>query len=161
MILSAAIVTAGCLVVAIYFDARQQRTAGQSLSLLRHLAEGPGESALAFLTGLRNHPAVDGALVIGARELADFDSAVLDRIFAQNPVTRRNDPAPSDPTEADHIAALFDRYEASHILQISPAPRRLVALSMPALGLSAQVDYELQAVQRMTALIAAQDMRHD
>lgn len=160
MILGAAIVMAGFLVVAIYFDARGQRAAGQSLSLLRHMAEGPGENALAFLTGLRNHPAVDGALVIGARELADFDAGVLDQVFAARPVIRRSDPAMADPGQADHIAALFARYEASHILQVSAAPRRLIALSMPALGLTAQVEYELQAVQRMAALIAAQDAAH-
>lgn len=157
MILGAAVVMAGFLVVAIYFDARQQRNAGQSLSLLRHMAEGPGENAMAFLAGLRNHPAVDGALVISARELADFEGHVLDQVFAATPVVRRSDAPPMDATQADHIAALFTRYEASHILQVSAAPRRLVALSMPALGLSAQTEYELQAVQRMAALIAAQD----
>lgn len=159
MILGAAIVMAGFLVVAIYFDARQQRTAGQSLSLLRHMAEGRGENALAFLTGLRGHPAVDGAVVITARELADFDAAVLDQVFARTPVLRRSDPVVTNPVQADQIAVLFARYAASHILQVSAAPRRLVALSMPALGLSAQVEYELQAVQRMATLIAAQDAR--
>lgn len=157
VILGTAVVMATMLVVAIYFDARQQRVAGQSLSLLRHMAEGPDDSALTFLTGLRNHPSVEGALVIGGRELADLDSFVLNQIFAKAPVLRRSDPPMVDPAMKDHVDALFARYQASHILQVSAQPRRLIALAMPPLGMASQTEYELQAVQRMAALIAAKE----
>ncbi|SEW18328.1 hypothetical protein SAMN04488515_1456 [Cognatiyoonia koreensis] len=160
IILGAAVTMAAVFVVAIYFDARQQRTAGQSLSLLRHMAEGPQDSALTFLTGLRDHPAVEGALVIGGRELADLDSDTLDRVFSLAPVLRRTDPPMDDPVLVDHVEALFTRYQASHILQVSAKPRRLIALAMPPLGVSMQTEFELQAVQRMAALIAAKEAAH-
>lgn len=160
VILGAAVVMAAMLVGAIYVDARQQKAAGQSQSLLRHMAEWQGGSAIAFMSGLRDHPAVSGALLIKAAELTEMDSTVLNTIFERAPILRRTDPLPDDALAADHVTALFQRYDASHILQVSAAPRRLIALSMPALGMTSQTEYELRAVQRMAALIAQNENRN-
>ena len=151
-----AIVLAAILLVMILQEARQIRLANRSMSLLRHLARGPGDDAMTFLSGLRAHPAVEGAVVVEEPALADLDADVLDRIFQVEPVLRRSSPPALDAIGSDHVAHLFERYAASHILQITKSPRRLIVLSMPSLGTSPQEELELEVVQRMAALIAGQ-----
>ncbi len=156
IILASAVVLAAILVVMVAVDARRQQQASQSVTILRHLAKAPLDDPIAFLRGLQNLPMVDGAVIIDAEELSDLQTAVLDKIFDQSPVLRRLDPKPLDPSEADHTQHLFATYEASHILQVRAKPRRLVALSMPSLAASPHAELELDLVQRMTALIGAQ-----
>ncbi|MEL6684801.1 MAG: hypothetical protein AAFQ00_05880, partial [Pseudomonadota bacterium] len=54
----------------------------------------------------------------------------------------------------DHIAYLFERYSATHVMLAMARPRVLVALSMPSLSASPSAELELQVVQRMAALMA-------
>lgn len=146
------VILAAGAVGAVLNEARDQADEAQSLSLLRHLAEADGD-AMAFLRKLQAHPAIDGAIVIGAEITADLDPDILIRLFAAHPVLRRADPRP-DGEQGDHATHLFGRYGASHILWISAAPLRLVALSMPSVGAASAVELELAAVQRMAALLA-------
>jgi len=152
-IVTTAIVTAALVLAVIVNDARALRGEQQSLSLLRHLADG-SDDPLAFLRGLQAHPLVEGAAVIEAAALADLDQAVLRRIVAAHPVLRRTDPLPSLAEEAEHVAHLFDRFAATHILCVAGAPLSLVALAMPAIAASPRAELELRAVQRMARLMA-------
>jgi hypothetical protein len=154
VILSIAVILAAMLVVMILNDARQGRASAQSLTLLRHMARGPQDDALAFLRGLQDHRAVEGAALVSEQALADLDAGVLDRVFAAHPVLRRSALPALDPVAEDHVRHLFDRYAASHIMQVTPEPRRFIALAMPTLASSARAELELDAVQRMAALIA-------
>lgn len=156
-ILGGAVIMTAILLVMILHEARQTRVATRSLTLLRHLARGPATDALDFLRGLQNHPAVEGAAVIEEAALHDLNRDTLTRIFGAAPVLRRADPPKLDATANDHITHLFDRYAASHIMQVSAEPRRLIALSMPTLGMSPNAELELDAVQRMAALMAARE----
>jgi len=173
VILTGAIITAALLVAVIVNDARALRGEAESLTLLRHLAEGEGD-ALGFLRGLQAHPLVQGAVVIDAAALADLDAGVLARIFAADPVLRaaevraaavqaavvRAEAVRAEGTEdADHVAHLFDRFAATHILCVGAAPLTLVALSMPAIVASPRMELELRAVQRMAWLLARQGDR--
>lgn len=153
-IMTLAIVLAGFLVAILYVEARALRREEQSASLLRHMARARPGDAVGFLRGLAAHPLVAGAALIEADQLADLDRPTLIRALEAAPVLRRAAPPFSDGPLADHVAHLFDRFEASHILLASDAPLTLVALSMPQIAASPRAELELDAVQRMAWLMA-------
>lgn len=154
IILGAAFSASVMLVLAIVFEARTSRASAQSTGLIAHIATAPIDSPLAFLRGLQNHPLVSGAVIVGADDLAGFDSDTLTRIFAQCPVLRKSDLPAMDPQAADHMTHLFNSFGATHIMDLCQSPRQLLALSMPALQSTPSAEVELDAVQRMAALIA-------
>lgn len=148
-----AVVLAALLVSAVAADAMSLRAEERSLSLLRHLAEGP-EGQDAFLRGLLAHPAVEGAERVEGAALADFDPAVLARAFAGGPVARRGR-ATGDAAADEQVALLAERYGATHLLCLSADPPRLVVLAMPALAAGARAELELAAIARMARLMEA------
>lgn len=144
-------------VVAILNDARALRQEDQSLGLLRYLATAKTDDPMEFLRDLQSHPLVEGAVVVNEASLAGLQGPVLDAIFDAAPVLRRSDPPALGPLADDHIAWLFERYAATHVILAMPRPRVLIALSMPSLGQSPAAELELQVVQRMAALLARND----
>jgi len=160
-LLTIAAVMTTLFVVAILTDARALRLEEQSLGLLRQLASARTDDPMTFLRDLQDHPLVEGAVVVSAESLEDLQDGVLDAIFSAAPVLRRVDPPQLGAVADDHIAYLFARYSATHILLAVPHPRVLVALAMPSLGASPSAELELQVVQRMAALIATQERDHD
>ncbi len=147
-----AICLAAMLAATILNDASALRAEVRSLSLLRYLAEG-GDDAVDFLRGLQAHPLVDGAVLVDTAALADLDGTVLADVFATAPVLRRASPPNLGGAADDHIAHLFDRYAATHIILARHDPLLLVALSLPGLAASPVAELELQAVQRMAVLM--------
>lgn len=154
IILGGAISTSAMLVLALWSETRAGHSSARSAGLIAHMAQAPLDSPLAFLRGLQAHPMVAGAVVITPADLSGFDPATLTRIFAASPVLRKSAPPALDPQAADHITHLFNRFGATHILDLGQQPRQLVALAMPALQSSPSTEVELDAVQRMAALIA-------
>jgi len=153
-LLCIAAIMAVLFVVAILNDARALQFEDQSLGLLRYLATAQTDDPMVFLRDLQNHPLVEGAVVVNEASLTGLQDDVLDRIFAASPVLRRSDPPYLGPVADDHIAYLFERYAATHVILAMPRPRVLIALSMPSLGLSPAAELELQVVQRIAALLA-------
>ncbi|MCK0094069.1 hypothetical protein MWU60_00685 [Yoonia sp. F2084L] len=153
-LLTIAAIMTTLFVVAILSDARALRLEEQSLGLLRQLAVAKTDDPMVFLRDLQDHPLVDGAVVVSEDSLAGLQDDVLDQIFDAAPVLRRVDPPQLGPVADDHIAYLFERYSATHVMLAVPKPRTLVALSMPSLSASPSAELELQVVQRMAALIA-------
>lgn len=153
-LLCIAAIMAVLFVVAILNDARALQHEDQSLGLLRYLATAQTDDPMVFLRDLQNHPLVEGAVVVNEASLTGLQDDVLDRIFAASPVLRRSDPPYLGPVADDHIAYLFERYAATHVILAMPRPRVLIALSMPSLGLSPAAELELQVVQRIAALLA-------
>lgn len=143
-----AIILAATLLAAIATDARSLAGEEQSLSLLRLLAGGPDDRE-GFAAALADHPLVDGAVILSDDDLAELDDAVLSRLFAARPILHRDDDPPAAPDEADHMAHLFARTDATHILRLAQAPLVLMALAMPALSSSTRAELELAAVQRL------------
>lgn len=147
-----AICLAAMLAATIFNDASTLRSEVRSLSLLGYLAAG-ADDLVDFLRGLQAHPLVEGAVLVDAAALADLDGAVLVRVFKAAPVLRRAVPPNLGEAEDDHIAHLFDRYAATHIILARHDPLLLVALSLPGLAASPVAEMELQAVQRMAVLM--------
>lgn len=141
-------------VVTILNDARALRQEEQSLGLLRHLATAKTDDPMTFLRDLQDHPLVEGAVVVSQDSLSGLQDTVLDQIFAAAPVLRRADPPNLGPVADDHIAYLFDRYSATHVMLGIAEPRLLIALSMPSLSASPSAELELEVVQRMAALMS-------
>ena len=160
-VIAVIVVLAAMLVVAILNDARSLRIEEQSESLLRHMADGTQTNARAFLRELQSHPLVEGAIMVEAAQLSDLDVGTLDQIFLAAPVLAKSEPPAVGEKAQDHIGHLFERFAATHILQVSAAPRLLVALAMPAISASPHSALELQAVQRMAALIARTEVQND
>lgn len=155
ILLSMAVVLTVLCIVAILNDVRALRVEEESLGLLRYLATAQTDEPMLLLRDLQAHPRVDGAVIVSADSLSGLQSGVLDQIFDAAPVLRRSDPPQLSPVADDHIAYLFDRYSATHVILAQSCPRVLVAVSMPTLGASPTVELELQVVQRMAALISA------
>ncbi|WP_420858564.1 hypothetical protein [Marivivens marinus] len=151
-IITLSLALSAALVGAVVNEARNLRVADRSASLLRHLAAGP-DDPVAFLQGLQGDPMVDGAALIDAEQLAELDSGAVAALMRTRPVLRRADPPPVAADQAEIVAHLFARFDASHILLVGTAPLRLVALNLPSLASSPRAELELAAVQRMALLI--------
>lgn len=152
--LCTAVVMTALFLVFILNDARALRSESQSIGLLRYLAEAGTNDPVAFLRDLSAHPMVDGAALINPQSLAGLQDETLGAIFAAAPVLRRADPPRLGAVADDHIAYLFDRYSATHVILAATSPRVLIALSMPSLSASPMAELELQVVQRMAALMS-------
>jgi hypothetical protein len=155
MLLTGAAVLTALFLVVILNDARTLRAEEQSLGLMQYLAKNKTHDPIAFLRDLRLHPLVEGAAMISRKSLAQLQDATLNQIFEAAPVLRRADPPQLGDLADDHIAHLFETYSATHILMVSKSPRVLIALAMPSLHASPMAETELQVVQRMAALMAA------
>ena len=153
-LLSIAAIMTTLFVVAILNDARALRLEEQSLGLLRQLATVKTDDPMTFLRDLQDHALVEGAVVVSEDSLQGLQDDVLDAIFAASPVLRKTAPPQLGDIADDHIAYLFTRYAATHVMLAVPRPRVLVALSMPSLSASPSAEMELQVVQRMAALMA-------
>ncbi|MEL7180490.1 MAG: hypothetical protein AAFN63_11725 [Pseudomonadota bacterium] len=149
-----AVIMTTLFVVTILTDARALRLEEQSLGLLNQLATAKTDDPMAFLRDLQDHPLVEGAVVVSEDSLAGLQDEVLEKIFSAAPVLRRTDPPQLGAVADDHIAYLFERYSATHVMLAMARPRVLVALSMPSLSASPSAELELQVVQRMAALMA-------
>jgi hypothetical protein len=155
ILLSGASVLTALFLVAILNDARTLRAEEQSLGLMQYLANNQTHDPIEFLRDLRLHPLVEGAAMINRKSLAQLQDATLDQVFETAPVLRRADPPQLGDLADDHIAHLFESYSATHILMVSQSPRVLIALAMPSLHASPMAETELLVVQRMAALMSA------
>ncbi len=73
---------------------------------------------MGFLHDLKKQAAVEGAAVVNAESLADLQGGILDQIFEVASVLRRVDPPQLGTAADDHIAYLFDRCAATHVMQV-------------------------------------------
>jgi len=159
--LTIAVIMTTLFMVSIVNDARALRLQAQSLGLLRQMAAPTTDDPMIFLRDLQKNPLVDGAVLVSHESLAALQDEVLEQIFTAAPVLRKADPPQLGEVADDHIAYLFGRYAATHLMLVNPRPRVLVALSMPSLSASPSAELELQVVQRMAALMAARESDQD
>ena len=152
-ILTLVVILAAVLVAVLFIEALALRADEQSQTLLRHMAEDRARDAMGFLRGLQAHPLVEGAALIEAKDLVDFEDGILRHIFRVRPVLRRADPPFIDGPEGDHITHLFGLFDTSHILLVDETKLTLFALSMPALATSPRAELELAALQRMVCMM--------
>lgn len=150
-----AVILAAVLLLAVAQASAALTGAERQNTVLRHLAEGDLTDAVAFLRALQRRTGTDEALFLAEPDLTDFDADVLRRIFARHPVCAAGETGGLPEAEREQLVWLFEKYEATHVLLVTPAPLTLLVMSNPALTGSVAAMLELQAVQRMAALIGA------
>ncbi|MEW9617563.1 hypothetical protein AB3G45_27530 [Shinella sp. S4-D37] len=158
---TASVVTAAVLLGVIWKDGIGLGTEQRRRSLIRHLAEDRIDDTLAFLRELQNHPLVEGALLLEEAELADLDLAGLKRLLAARPLLRATQAAELAETDAEQLAWLTEKYEATHVMLVSRKPFRLIALNMPSVSATPGAETELKVVQRMALLISERAAERD
>ncbi|MCW5710753.1 hypothetical protein [Shinella sp.] len=156
---TASVVTAAALLGVIWKDGIGLRTEQRRQSLIRHLAEDRIDDTLGFLKELQNHPLVEGALLLGEAELADLDLAGLKELTAARPLLRATETSGLSEADAEQLAWLTEKYEATHVMLVSRKPFRLIALNMPSVSATPGAEAELKVVQRMALLIS--ERTHD
>jgi hypothetical protein len=156
---TASVVTAAALLGVIWKDSIGLRTEQRRQSLIRHLAEDRIDDTLGFLKELQNHPLVEGALLLEEEELADLDLSGLKRLLTARPLLRATETSDLPQTDAEQLAWLTEKYEATHVMLVSRNPFRLIALNMPSVSASPGAETELKVVQRMALLIS--ERTHD
>lgn len=150
-----AVALSACLVAVIVNDSLGLKGEARRHGLLSHIAHSRETDPAQFLRSLRARLPVDGALILEAGDLADFDADVLAKAFAADPVRRRGPGTPEGGEEsAEQLAALFERYDVTHLMLASATPLTIVALNSPAITSSPGLETELRAVQRVAFLIA-------
>lgn len=156
---TASVVTAAALLGVIWKDGVGLRTEQRRQSLIRHLAEDRIDDTLGFLKELQNHPLVEGALLLGEAEFADLDLAGLKELTAARPLLRATETSGLSEADAEQLAWLTEKYEATHVMLVSRKPFRLIALNMPSVSATPGAEAELKVVQRMALLIS--ERTHD
>lgn len=143
------------MVAVIYNDSISLRFDERRDSLLKHMAEGNIQKSASFLIGLRDHPLVDGAVILEEKDLKDFDKKLLKTVFGKDALQRKAEISNANSSaEAEQLKWLFERFNATHVILVSNKPLSLVALNMPSLSASPGAETELRAVQRMAILIS-------
>ena len=156
---TASVVISAALLGVIWKDSVGLRTEQNRQSLIRHLAEDRIDDTIGFLKELQNHPLVEGALVLEEAELADLDLAGLKRLLSARPLLRATETSGLSETDAEQLAWLTEKYEATHVMLVSRRPFRLIALNMPSVSATPGAETELKVVQRMALLIS--ERTHD
>lgn len=155
-----AVIFAACLLAAIFSDSQHLAAAERQRSLLAHIAGHGTMDAAGFLAMLRRIWLVEDALTLEAADLKDFDGQALAALFERDPVRRAGDFratwAAGSPEE--QMAALFERYGATHILMADRQPLTLLALKIPGMVSGRAIETELRAMQRVAMLLSE---RHD
>jgi hypothetical protein len=161
LVRTASVVTSAALLGVIWKDSISLRTEQRRQSLIRHLAEDRIDDTLGFLKELQNHPLVEGALLLGEKELADLDLARIKALFAARPLLRATEAGGLAQSDAEQLAWLLEKYEATHLMLVSARPFRLIALNMPSVSATPGAETELKVAQRMAFLISERNARDD
>ncbi|MEM7723205.1 MAG: hypothetical protein AAF376_12610 [Pseudomonadota bacterium] len=160
MVQVVAIMVSAGLVSRVAIAARDIRSEERSGGLLRYVATAPMRDHAGFLAGLQHQAPTSGALILDAASLADFDTAFRAQ-FDVTPVLRKTDiPKLSVANLAEQADWFFRKYDATHAVLVSRTPFRLMALNIPALTQSDEVEHELSVVQRMAVLLAEAEAAH-
>lgn len=149
-----ALVLSALLVAATMTEAMNLQPDSRRDGLLRQIAGSRNGDLAAFLEGLRRSFATEGAIALGPDELEGFDIKALQAVFAEDPLRSHRGPK-ADPD--GQLQALFLRYQVSHLMLVSRAPLRLIALNLPAMASHPGSETELRAIQRVALLLADQD----
>lgn len=161
LVRAASVILSAALLGVIWKDSLSLRTEQRRQSLIRHLAEDRIDDTLGFLNELQNHPLVDGALLLGEDELSDLDLPVIKALFAARPLMRAAETGSLSQSDAEQLAWLLEKYEATHVMLVSNRPFRLIALNMPSVTATPGTETELKVVQRMAMLISERNPLYD
>lgn len=152
----AVILSVGLLAL-VYVQARQIRREDRAGLVLDVLADTRLDDHAAFLSALQTRALTSGALILEDGTLEDFDTAFR-KHFDREPIVCS--------TRLDHLGGLqvaeqfewfFKKFDASHAMLVSKQPFRVMALKIPALAQSGQLEQELKIAQRIAMMLAKRE----
>lgn len=155
----AVIVSVGLLAL-VFNQARLIRREDKVGRVLDVLADMRLKEHGAFLEALQTRALTSGALILEADSLGDFDAAFQDHFAHQTVVSSEDLDQLGNPQLAEQFAWFFRKFEASHAMLVSKAPFRILALNVPTLAQSRQLEQELRIAQRIAVLLAERDALH-
>jgi len=125
------------------------------------LVETP--SLTAYIAGLEERGVLDGVLVLEDAALAEFDRAAIAARFEDSLALSASDLPTSSSKDSladSQLRALFDRYAATHLVQVSRDPFWLAAVRQPGFAPN-EIDPDLSAAFRHAQLISERDRLRD
>ena len=158
---SIAIVLSAVLVAQIYNEQKTLIRDEERQTILKRLAEAGTGSLADFLRDMRRHPLLAEAIVLKQSELGDFDAA-FPRSFDDTPVQKKSDLMVRKASghvnaQDEQLHWFFEKYDASHAMQVSRRPDILVAIKLPVLANTPGLDLELSVVQRFAFLLSLEE----
>ena len=120
--------------------------------VLAHLAQGSEKTQDAFLDGLTAALGPGAAAMLHDDNLGDFDAAFMERLRDKGVLSQGDRHA--EPWMSEQSAWFFERFHATHALWLASEPRRVLAVSVPALAASDTLELELRAAQRLAVRIS-------
>ncbi|WP_299153634.1 hypothetical protein [uncultured Tateyamaria sp.] len=156
-----AIVVSVGLLALIFYQARLIRREVKVGRVLDVLADDGLSSHDAFLQALQTRALTSGALILNADSLGDFDAVFKDHLIRRGVVSSKDLDLLGNPKLSEQFAWFFRKFEASHVMLVSKDPLRTMALNVPALAQSRQLELELRIAQRLAVLLAERDASHD
>lgn len=155
----AVVVSVGLLAV-IFNQARLIRREDKVARVLDVLADMDVNEHDAFLRALQTRALTSGALILKADNLSDFDAAFRDHFTRQAVVSSEDLDQLGNPKLAEQFEWFFRKFEASHVMLVSKDPFRVMALNVPTLAQSRQLEQELKIAQRIALLLAEREASH-
>jgi hypothetical protein len=154
-----AIVLALILVATIVRDDLQLSEEATQHAVISEIGKVGMSSLSAYLDDLGRAGVLDGVLLLGGPELAEFDPADIALRFRSRSTVSLADlpPRPGNDTLSDsRLRALFERYAATHLVEVSQQPLRLAAIRQPGLS-GREIDPDLSAAFGLARLVSERD----
>lgn len=147
----AAVFAAVILLAQVHLGLRQVRRDAGTSGLLHYLATASTDNPEVFLDGLRRVGPTARAALLSGPVLDDFD-ARFEALFDVDPLlsaaVRRG-----DASAAEQADWFFARFDATHAVRVSRAPLKLLAVNLPALAQTSELEDELRLVARLSAAV--------
>lgn len=141
----------------IFYQARVIRREDKAGRMLDVLADAKLRTHDAFLQALQTRAFTSGALILTTDSLVDFDANFTHHLMQQHVVSSENLSLLGDAKLAEQFDWFFRKFEASHVMLVSQEPMRLMALNIPTLTKSRQLEQELRIAQRLAVLLAERE----
>lgn len=131
----------------VHLGLRQVRRDAGPSRLLHYLATAPGDPD-AFLEGLRRVGPTAHAALLSGPALSDFDARFA-ALFDADPLLSKAAPR-GDAAATEQADWFFARFDATHAIRVGRAPLKILAVNLPAMAQTPELEDELRLVARLT-----------
>ena len=114
----------------------------------------------AFLDGLRCHPLLGDARILGGTALDHVRHPAFETLLTGQPVLRRAASPWGRSAQDDGVEralSLMTAHDATHLMLLTREPLRVIACAVPAIAADARTDSEIQIAQRIGELVYANE----
>jgi hypothetical protein len=144
-----AVFAAVILLAQVHLGLRQVRRDAGSSGLLHYLATAPAGDPEVFLEGLRRVGPTARTALLSGPALGDFDARFA-ALFDADPLLSKAAPR-GESAAAEQADWFFARFDATHAIRVGRAPLKLLAVNLPAMAQTPELEDELRLVARLAA----------